>query len=345
MARTSAQRRTLRYLTLVLLVLLATGGWIAFWFYAQQKAQAALDGWQAREAKAGRIYACGSQSLGGFPFRFEMQCDGASASIPNANPPLELKTPGILVAAQVYQPTLLISEFTGPLTVAEIGHPPNIIANWKLAQSSVRGLPGAPERVSLVFDEPAIERTNPAEQILRAKHIEIHGRMLEGSANDRPVIEIAVRSEKLSAPVLGSMAVVPIDAEIDTVLRGLKDFSGKPWPQRFREIQQAGGTIEIRSARVQQGDTVAVGSGTVTINERGKLDGQVNLTVAGLEAFINQVAAANKQKLGFTVSIGLGLLGGNAKVEGRRAIAMPLRISDGAMLLGPIKLGEIPALF
>jgi len=141
------------------------------------------------------------------------------------------------------------------------------------------------------------------------------------------------------------MAVVPIDAEIDMVLRGLKDFSGKPWPQRFREIQQAGGTIEIRNARVQQGDTVAVGTGTVTINERGKLDGQVNLTVAGLEAFINQVAAANKQKLGFTVSIGLGLLGGNAKVEGRRAIAMPLRIADGVMLLGPIKLGEIPALF
>ena len=67
--------------------------------------------------------------------------------------------------------------------------------------------------------------------------------------------------------------------------------------------------------------------------------------MAGLEAFIDQVAAANKQKLGFTVSIGLGLLGGNAKVEGRRAIAMPLRVSDGVMLLGPITIGETPALF
>jgi len=345
MALTSAHRRNRRYLILLLLVLLVAGGWTAFWYYAQQKAQATLDGWQAREAKAGRLYACGSQSLGGFPFRFELQCDGASATISSANPPLELKTPGILVAAQVYQPTLLISEFTGPLTVGETGQPPNIVASWKLAQSSLRGLPGAPERVSLVFDDPAINRANPAEPILQAKHIEIHGRMLEGSANDRPVIEIALRSEKLSAPVAGAMAVVPIDAEIDVVLRGLKDFSPKPWPQRFREIQQAGGTIEIRSARVQQGDTVAVGSGTATINEHGKLDGQINLTVAGLEAFINQVAAANKQKLGFSVSIGLGLLGGNAKVEGRRAIAMPLRVSDGVMLLGPIKLGEIPALF
>jgi hypothetical protein len=345
MVSTPASKRNRRYIALLLLVLLVAGGWIAFWYYAQQKAQATLDGWQVREAKAGRVYACGSESLGGFPFRFELQCDGASATMPSANPPLELKTPGILVAAQVYQPTLLISEFTGPLTVAEIGHPPNIVANWKLAQSSVRGLPGAPERVSLVFDEPAIDRANPAEQILQAKHIEIHGRMLEGSANDRPVIEIGLRSEKLSAPVAGSMALVPIDAEIDGVLRGLKDFSPKPWPQRFREIQQAGGTIEIRSARVAQGDTVAVGSGTVTINQHGKLDGQLNLTVAGLEAFINQVAAANKQKLGFSVSIGLGLLGGNAKVEGRRAIALPLRVSDGVMLLGPIKLGEIPPLF
>ena len=36
----------------------------------------------------------------------------------NKEPPFELKTARILAAAQVYDPTLMISEFTGPLTIA-----------------------------------------------------------------------------------------------------------------------------------------------------------------------------------------------------------------------------------
>ncbi|HVY07427.1 MAG TPA: DUF2125 domain-containing protein [Burkholderiales bacterium] len=339
------RRRNRRYLALTLTVLLVSGAWIALWFYAQKTAAATIDDWRAREAKAGRVYDCGSQSMGGFPFRIEVTCDKASAVIRSANPPLEFKAPKFLVAAQIYQPTLLISEFAGPVTVAESGRAPNLVANWKLAQSSVSWLPRAPERVSLVFDYPVLTRANPDDLILRAKHLEIHGRMVEGSVSNHPVIEIAVQSEALTAPAAGPLAVPLTNVDIDGVLRGLKDFNPKPWPQRFREIQQAGGRIEIRSARLQQGDTVATGAGTVTINERGRLDGQINMAVAGLEAFINQVAASNQQKLGFNVTLGLGLLGGNTQVEGRRAISLPLRISDGVLLLGPFKVGEVPALF
>ena len=39
-------------------------------------------------------------------------------------PPIEIKGNGILVAAQVYDPTLLISEFNGPLTIADPGQAP-----------------------------------------------------------------------------------------------------------------------------------------------------------------------------------------------------------------------------
>ena len=122
------------------------GGWSWFWYAATEKAQATVDGWRAREAQAGRIYACGSEEYGGFPFRFEMTCGGASALFQSNQPPVEVKARGILVAAQVYQPTLLIGEFQGPLTVATPGQAPHFVVNWKLAQSSVRGTPAAPER-------------------------------------------------------------------------------------------------------------------------------------------------------------------------------------------------------
>ena len=62
------------------------------WYYAAGKAEAAIDGWRAREAKAGRIYTCGSQTIGGYPFRIEVNCDKASALFRSNQPPVEIKT-------------------------------------------------------------------------------------------------------------------------------------------------------------------------------------------------------------------------------------------------------------
>ncbi len=339
------RRRKRRYFLLVLVVLLVCGGWGAFWKFAQIRAQETIEGWKAREARAGRIYDCGSQTFGGFPFRFELLCDGVKATIRSAHPPAEITAPNIHIAAQVYQPTLLISEITGPLAYAEEGKAPAYVANWKLAQSSVRGTPRDPERVSIVLDGLSVKRVEPAEPVADAERLEIHGRIVEGSAQANPVVEIVLRSTKLAAPLLGNVAAKPTDSDVDVVLRGLKDFAPKPWPDRFRELAQSQGKLEVRRARIEQGDTLAVGGGTFTINENGKLDGQLNVTVAGAEALINEVLAANKQRLGFSISVGLGLLSGNKKLEGRPAITLPMRVRDGAAYLGPVKIAEVPALF
>ena len=149
----SRRRTGLRYTVLVFIVLALIAGWSGLWKFAAGRAESAIEGWRAREAQAGRIYSCGSQRVGGYPFRIEVECDQASARLSSTQPPVELKTPNLVVVGQVYQPGLLISEFRGPLTVGEPGKPPDLIADWKLAQSSVRGTPSAPERGSLVFDQ------------------------------------------------------------------------------------------------------------------------------------------------------------------------------------------------
>ena len=271
---------------LLVLFVALFGGWSWLWHYAAGKAEIAIDGWRAREAKAGRVYTCGSQTIGGYPFRIEVNCDKAAALFRSNQPPVEIKTSGMLIAAQIYQPNLLITEFQGPLTIADPGKSPSIVANWKLGQSSVRGTPSAPERVSLVFDGPVVDRINGGtrENLLHARRIEIHGRIVEGSAASYPVIEIVTRLTRAAAPTLHPAASHPIDADIAALLRGLKDFSPKPWPVRFREMQAAGGRIDITQARVQQGETIAVGSGSLSLNANGRLDGQLRVTVAGARA-------------------------------------------------------------
>jgi hypothetical protein len=370
----TARRRNRRYIVTLVLFAALIGGWSWFWHYASGKAEVAIDGWRAREAKAGRIYKCGAQTIGGYPFRIEVNCDNASALFRSNQPPIEIKASGMLIAAQIYQPNLLITEFHGPLTIADPGKPPTIVANWKLAQSSVRGTPAAPERVSLVFDGASVERINGAttENLLNAKRIEVHGRIIEGSVSNHPVIEVVTRLTRATAPSLHPAASHPLDADITAALRGFNDFSPKPWPVRFREMQAAGGRIDITQARVHQGETIAIGSGSLALSANGRLDGQLRVTVAGLEAFLaslnvpqavqaspdmDKVAGAldrllpglggvaRQQANSSNLSLGINLLGEQTTLEGKRAVTLPLRVDDGTIFLGPLRIGTTPALF
>ena len=370
----SARLRKRRYIGTLILFLALVGGWSYLWYYATGKAEVAIDGWRAREAKAGRIYTCGSQSIGGYPFRIEVTCDKAAAVFRSNQPPVEIKTSGILVAAQLYQPTLLISDFYGPLTIADLGHAPNIIVNWKLAQSSLRGTPSAPERISLVFDQPVVERINGnnRQSVLKAQHIEVHGRLAGGSVTNKPIIETVLRLRAAAAPELHPAAAMPIDADITTLLRGLNDFSPKPWSARFRELQAVDGRVDITQARVQQGDTIAVGDGTLSLNTSGRLQGQLRVTVANIEPFLAAVGTpqvvqnspdmdrlsgaldrllpglgnvARQQATSSNLSLGINLLGEQTTLEGKRAVTLPLRFDDGSVFLGPIWIGNTPAMF
>ncbi|HZT27267.1 MAG TPA: DUF2125 domain-containing protein [Pseudolabrys sp.] len=369
----SRRRTGRRYVILLFVIFALVAGWTWFWKYAAAQAENAVEGWRAREAKAGRIYKCGSQSVGGFPFRIEVNCEPASAEFRSNQPPVELKAGNVVVVAQVYQPNLLISEFQGPLTIADLGQTPKIVANWRLGESSLRGTPSSPERVSLVFDEPAIELVDGGRQtdLLRAKHLELHGRIVEGSAADNPVLQVALYLAQASAPLLGRAAVKPVDAEVVGTLRGLGDLSPKPWHERFRELQQRGGRIDITQARISQGETLATGSGSLSIDPNGRLQGQLSVTVAGLEPFLISIGAqqavqnsanmdklagmldrlspglgdAARQQAGANLSLGINMLGKPATLEGRRAVTLPLIFKDGAAYLGPIPLGSTPALF
>jgi len=272
------------------LVVLLAVGWSVFWYVASGEIGRQFDGWQAREAKAGRVYKCGDLTVGGYPFRFEVGCANASASLAAqtaSQAPIEARVTRILAVAQVYNPKLLIAEFTAPATVLPQGGQ-SLTAKWTLAQASVYGLPEEPQRVALVFDNPAIDRIVSSVQspFGRAKHVELHGRIAEGSVNDHPVIDIAAELNAATAEGVHPLAAQSFDMTTTARIKGLNNLAPKPWPERFREIQASNGSVEIVNSRIQQGDLIAVASGTLAISPQGRLDCELKMTVAGLERII-----------------------------------------------------------
>ncbi len=374
------------------LLVVAAAAWSAFWLYAASEVGVRADAWAAQEAKAGRVYACSKRSVAGYPFRLEVTCDDASVALVSqtagAQAPFTARLSEIMVIAQIYQPKLLIAEFKAPATLADHGQPPSMKVSWTTGQSSVVGLPDVPERASIVFDNPSIDRVNGpvATPLARASRVELHGRLADGSAKNNPVIETALKISGGSVQEVHPVLAAAFDADIDTKLTGLKDFSPKPWPERFRELQAAGGHIEIVRSRIQQGDLISVAAGTLTLNAQGRIDGELQMTVAGIEkvipalgiekmleegvpqATLDRVAPGVKsqdlnnlfgaldraipglgkvvkQNANTGVAAGINSLGKEAELEGKKARAFPLRFVDGAVFLGPLKVGQVPPLF
>ena len=290
------RRRPLwRLFIMPILLLIAAAAWSAFWFFAASQVDARADAWRAQEAKSGRVYDCAKRSVAGFPFRLEVRCDGASVTLLSqtaaqaaTQAPITAQLGEILVVAQVYDPKLLIAEFTAPATISDRGQQTSMIVNWSKAHSSVVGLPAVPQRASITFDDPSVSRVDGPVQapLAGAKHVELHGRLAEGAALDRPVIETVLQIAGGSVQGLHPLLVQPFDADVRTMLSGLKDFSPKPWPERFREIQAAGGHVEIVQSRIAQGDLIAVAAGTLGLTAAGRLDGELQMTVAGIEKVI-----------------------------------------------------------
>ncbi|MBI3700902.1 MAG: DUF2125 domain-containing protein [Afipia sp.] len=378
-----------------LLLLCAALAWSAFWFYAASQVDQKFDGWKQREAKSGRSYDCAGKSVAGFPFRMEVLCLDpvvtlASQTADQAASGVKLKAQlkSILVLAQIYDPTKIIAEFTGPAIVASGGEPASYVANWTTARASAAGLPLIPQRVSFVFDNPAVDRIDNAAQLplFRATHFELHTRVAEGSVNDNPVIDTALELTAGTVQGLHPILAVPFDADIRAQLRGLKNLSPKPWPERFRDIQAAGGRLDFTQSRVQQGETIAVAAGSLGITPDGYLDGELQMTVAGLDKIVpllgidklldegvsqsavdriapgvkaddvNKVIGAldriipglgnvARKNANAGVAAGINLLGQPSTLEGRKALALPLRFVSGTVYLGPLKVAQTPKLF
>ncbi len=357
--------------------------WSGFWYWSTSKAEATMTAWRVRESGAGRTYDCATTSFGGYPFRFEVDCSEPSVDIRRTA--LTLRAHNLAAVAQIWDPTLVISEIAPPLTVAPLGGAPTATMNWTLAQASLRGMPGAPERLAIVIDKPSLAAAPSGGTLAEAEHMEFHGRFAAGSAQGHQALDLALDLRHATAPAavaaLGTFAPLAsagADLSVVATLHGLSDLTPRPLAEQLRDIQAANGRLEITNARLQQGDMIASATGALTLTARGTLSGDLRLTVVnvtrlipmlGLDRMgvsqdtINRVASKLDKLLpglsgmrsrdnGSTAggdaasAAAAAALGGKpAELEGQGAVTLALRFDDGVAYIGPLKIGQVPPLY
>jgi hypothetical protein len=367
--------------TSLALVMVVAAGWCGLWYYAASVADRALNGWVTREAAAGRDYSCGSQNISGFPFRIVAHCGAATAALRANRPPFAATATDVTFTAQVWHPTALVGDITGPLALAEPGEPPSYAATWSLARIRVSGLPPYPDSLSVRIEQAHLDHLTASAPavLLAADHAELQGSIIGGAANSNPVIEAVLQFASATAPTLHPLLAEPLQGHVDAVLRGFQDLSPKPWAERFREMHAAGGNIEIKSLRIERADAIIVGNGTLTVNSQGRLEGLISVAIVGVDHLvpllgvdrlighgIDRLNGSSGQPTGGLAALdrllpGLGgvvrdsanasiieslkKMGQPTEIDHKPAIVLPLRFSDGAVYLGMLPLGAVPALF
>jgi hypothetical protein len=335
----------------LLIVILLALAWSGLWLWASRVADAQIAAWIEREAAVGRVYNCASRTIGGYPFRIELRCTEPAVELRGQGTPVTIKAREILAVAQVYQPTLIIAEVTGPMTVADASGALSLTADWTLLQASVRGLPATPERISLVFDAPKLRRTgeSDADALIQADRIEFHVRQGADFRADAPLFDLGSRLSNAVIPSVPGFSARPFNAEAAAVLRGLRDLIPKPVALRLREWQAAGGRLEIANARMQQGEALATAKGDVGLSANGRLDGNLTLALAGFEDLARLIGLPNIQirggQGGLLGNLSAMLGGGQTEIDGKKAMTVPLRFNDGAVFFGPLRVGQTPAWF
>lgn len=356
----------------VLVVAAIAAGWSAFWFYAADKAQAVLAAWSAREAQAGRHYGCGSLAIGGFPLRFVANCTAPTVDLASNTPPVRLAATHVRITGDVFDPAVLTAEIEGPLTVSVAGAPPSH-ATWSHAQLRLRGSPLAPGRLSFAVADLAITQMPGPTQLLAAKQAELQASLLSGTVEHDPVVEVAASLVGATAPHAHPLAAQPLDLSGRAVLSGLDNLRPLPLSARLRQLQAAGGRLEIADARFSQGEAVATASGRLGLTANARLDGTLQVVAAGYDRVLSQLGLDKllsagqarqvapaismldslvpglgqvvRNKAGFGVAAGLAIIGKPAQLDGRQALAFPLRLADGAVFLGPLQVGQVAPLY
>jgi hypothetical protein len=353
-------------------VILLAALWSGLWYVSASIADRTLAGWVEREAAAGRVYSCGSQAIGGFPFSITAECTDATAEIGNNQPPYSVGAKALGFVAEVYRPTRLVGDVSGPLTIAANGQPPSLTANWARARIAVSGTPPYPDALSIDLDAPHLDRVGGGEGLFNAKVADFHGRIVEGSPRDHPMVGVTLHLTGASAPGMHRLLGQPLDGDIDAIIRGLTDLSPKPLADRLREIQAAGGGVEIKSLRLTQADAVVVGSGTLGLSPDGKLNGVIRVAIVGIERIVprlgidrligqglDQLSGGSgtlerlvpglsetiRETANASVIDNLKKMGEPTSIDNRPATLLPLRFVNGTVYLGMVRISEMPALF
>ena len=305
----------------LLLVLLAIAVSI-WWLIASNMAAKEFDRIRSAEATRGRLWSCGEIAMGGFPFRIEAECRQAKLMVLGDHP-TTITANRYVVVSQIYQPSLLLLEIDAPLSVTGANGSATTV-NWSLFRASVH-LESSLEadRISLEAND-VIMKPSAQNEAAQFAHFEAHFRKRPVETGSSSDIEFSV---DLSKALLASLGGAAFDGHVSGRVDQGVVFLEQMGPPALENWRKAEGKLVIDQLTMKRGDQHLSVSGVVTLDEQRRPSGKVDLAATGLRDLLKQTDMGQLADM----------MAGDVR--------LPLTMTKGRLLMGPLKLADLQPLY
>ena len=303
-------------------MILLSALWCGYWFIAFVGAKELVLAKRQEFASKGLQLNCANESWGGFPFRFEFQCEAASMQLTNADETINFQSMKILAVAQAYNPLHVLLLIDGPSSVNEI------------ELTHERALVSVTVNSAGNLDVSAEAAKVNAQALFSADQLNFYGRKIDGK------LDLAARADQLIA--LGPDNLVTSIAKAEIIAQTNASLLNQPSPLNYAAA--TGELLEISSLKISQGPVDFSAQGEIFLDPQHRLAGKLSSRtndIDGLMKFIAPVFALNEED-SLTITNLVSLTGTDPATNTTKA---DFTARDGALYWGLFKLTDLEPLY
>lgn len=290
--------------------------WCGYWFIAFSGAKELIQAKRLEFEGQGMELACARESWGGFPFRFEFQCETAKLQFIHDTQTYNVQITKILAVAQAYNPLHVIFLVDGPTTIDQT----TVIHERALISVTI----GLDKDWDTSLEAAGVN----AQDLFTAGQLKLFARKINGR------LDLAADTKELTV----------IQPENPPITVSSAELVGQTSASLLAQQRLAGQSLEISSLKISQGPVDFAATGTVFLDPQhrlaGKLSSQTN-DIDGVMKFIEPLFALNEQDSA-TIKNLVTLTGSDPATKTTKA---DFSAKDGALYWGLIKLTDLAPLY
>lgn len=298
--------------------------------------------WIAEQEAAGYDVSHAGLRVGGYPFRFSVRVAEPRIAAPATEGGWTAELPRLAVSAQIYDLRHWIAALDGPARIAAQSADGEAVyrVGAEAARLSLAGSDGATTRLGATLEGLIIEaEVGPAPSISAVRRV-----VLSGVIDSADRLAFRLQAEDM----LFGAQLVPDGVDrtfgrtasllrVDALLAHWSALAAAGDPFAWTG---AGGRLEIGAAQLVWGPAELAGAGDITLDDALRPEGRLSLVVTDPDTLITALVASGLVHDEQGEALRLFALMAPRRESG---IALPFRLQDGGLFLGPARIGSVGA--
>jgi len=348
----------------LILVLLLAAGWSVYWMTASTKAMAVIDQVLAREKAKGLEISCADRSIGGYPFKFLLDCTELKIVRQTPSGEISLTASRLVAVVRAYDFNHIIGELYGPfeLTTGRIRVTDGKVVDVRKLFSGNAGTVTS----SLILQDQVLKETTVVIRDLSGTLVDYSNQNApQDIATDLKEAIINIRTTSDVSQPIGDYEVAGFVKDLflvggsanfqskkgirlDDVAMRVKlsnapyQPTGKPldWLKAWRAND---GEAQITEFNATSGALKLKSKGQFKLDNLGRVQGVLKTRMIGLDLIVKELVASGKirEKDAELGMIAISLLGN----PGADGVKIALQARKGKVYFGPFKIAKLKPLF